>query len=180
MSHQFYKNTTLANYDPTNYSEHDLIDSLDSEFLEIDSQLIYVWKVKYTETFAQADEIDELYGEVQTVVYEEEPARVFMKSTMSPVITELQRFGIQSITDIIFAYNRSDMIDRLGREPNFADIIRVSWFERDGKYSNSFYKVSTNNAGEQFRDRYFSSIVIASQTALSDVPAHILNYTIKD
>jgi hypothetical protein len=180
MSHQFYKNTTLKNYDPTNTAEHDLIDSLDSEFLEIDSQLIYIWKVLYEETFRSADEIDELYGEVQTVVYEPEPIQVFMKSTMSPTITELQRFGIQSTTEIIFAYNRSDTVYRLGREIDYGDIIRVSWFEKDGKYSNNFYKVSSNNGGEQFRDRYLSSIIIASQTALSDVPAHILNYTIKD
>jgi hypothetical protein len=179
-SHQFFDNTTLANYDPTNYSEYDLIDSLDSEFLQIDSQLLYLWKVNYTNTYASADEIDKMYGEVREVIYEPEPIRVYMKTTQSPVITELQRFGISQTGEIIFVYNRNDTIDKLGREPSYGDIIKVNWFEADGKYSSWFYKISTNNPGEQFRDRYFSSIVIATQTALSDVPPHILNYTIKD
>lgn len=180
MSHQFFDNTPLANYDPTNYSEYDLIDSLDSEYLQIESQLLYLWKVDYTSTYSSADDIDKMYGETREIAYEPEPFRVYMHTTQSPVITEFQRFGINVTSEIIFVYNRNEMIDRIGREPSYGDIIKVNWFEPNGKYSWYFYKISTNNPGEQFRDRYFSSIVLATQTAMSDIPPHILNYTIKD
>ena len=180
MSHQFFNNTPLKIHDPNNTIEHYVIDSMDSEHVEINTHLIYYWKLDVNRLLMDSDDVDRLYMENQTLQYERTPVIVNMISNISPIVTELNRLGISSTLESVFSCNIRDLEEKLGRAPIGGDLFRVSFFKTDSKYENTFYKVSTINRGELFKDRYFTYFINANQTALDDIPDYILDYTMKD
>jgi hypothetical protein len=180
MSHQFFNNTPLKVHDPNNTLEHYLVDSIDSEHIEVLTHLIYYWKLDTNRLLIDSDEVDRLYMENEKLHYDPMPIQVNMISNVSPIVTELNRLGISSTLESVFSCNIKDIKDRLGRGPIGGDLFRISFFETGGKYENVFYKVSTINKGELFKDRYYTYFINANQTALEDVPDYVLDYTLKD
>jgi len=180
MSNQFFNNTPLKVHDPNNTEEHYFIDSLDSEHLEIVTHHILYWKLDLNRLQMDSDEVDRLYMENEKLQFDPEPVQVNMVSNMSPIITELNRLGISSSFESVFSTNIKEITEKLGRKPIGGDLFRLSFFETDRRYKNVFYKVSTINEGELFKDRYYTYFINANQTALEDIPNYILDYTQKD
>ena len=175
---QFWKgqNPTIKMYDPTNH-ELWLGDEISKEHIEVYSPPILWWKIS-SETITNSDDLDKLYGESQSIIYEnaDHPIEVFGYLEMSPIIEELGRMGLSDIKDFNLMTNISDMLERLGREPRAGDLFAVGNMITQKRLDYTFYMVASVLENDFHLWRYVHYLINAQQTNLSNVPEKIKNY----
>lgn len=175
---QFWKthNPTLKMYDPTNH-ELWLGDELSQEHINIQSPPILWWKMS-NETYENSDELDKIYGESQSIIYEnpEDPIEVFGHLEVSPIMEELGRMGLSEIKDFNLLVNISDICERLGREPLEGDLFAVGNMIKQNEMDYTFYMVASIVENDFHLWRYVHYLINAQQTNLSNIPLKIKNY----
>lgn len=175
---QFWKshNPTIKMYDPTNH-ELWLGDEISKEHINVYSPHILWWKMSES-TFDNNDELDKIYGESQSIIYEntEKPVEVIGYLEISPIIEELGRMGLSEIKDFNLLVNISDIIERLGREPKPGDLFAVGNMIQQNLMDYTFYMVASYVETDFHLWRYVHYLVNAQQTNLSNVPEKIKNY----
>lgn len=175
---QFWKgqNPTIKMYDPTNH-ELWLGDELSKEHINVYSPPILWWKMSES-THTNSDELDKLYGETQSIVYQniEDPIEVIGYFEISPIIEELGRMGLSEIKDFNLLVNISDIIERLGEEPKGGDLFAVGNMTKQNIMDYTFYMVASVVETDFHLWRYVHYLISAQQTNLSNVPEKIKNY----
>jgi hypothetical protein len=175
---QFWKshNPTIKMYDPTNH-EMWLGDEISKEHINVYSPPILWWKMSET-TFLNSDELDKLYGESQSIIYQnvDNPIEVIGYIESSPIMEELGRMGLSEVKDFNFLTNISDIVERLQEEPKPGDLFAIGNLIRQNKMDYTFYMVASVIESDFHLWRYVHYLINAKQTNLSNVPEKIKNY----
>ena len=153
--------------------EYALIDSLTEEMFVVISPKILWWTFKDEETKAAMSELELLYGETMSSKKFLGPIEVFGHLETDPVITELQRMGIEQIESIKLSVNRNTFANLIGFEPKAGDIFLVK-YPKDNR--QTFYTVSTVDPSDLYNMRYTNYIINAEQTNMNDVDQEIIDY----
>lgn len=166
-------------FEPIN-PEYALASSLTSEMIEATSPYILWWSFLRTETSANKDELDNVYGEASSKTgihnFALKPIRVYLHLEINPIIQELTRLGVEQIESITIYTNIDDFLNLNSSPPKAGDIFRLSYIEKEQKYRNIFYNVSVVVPVDPFNFRHLNYQIYAEQTNLNDVPDHIKNF----
>lgn len=177
---QFYIHPEATNklYDPTNY-EYDLADSLITEHITMISPKILWWKLDPKTTRDESDDLDKLYGESQMYNFSNvhEPIEIEGYLERSAVIEELSRAGLAQTEEINLIVAKSQIHEKLGREPISGDIFRVSYLDKIKSKDDTYYTVVSVVNDDFFNWRQFKYIINAEQTALKNIPKKIVEYS---
>jgi len=162
--------------------EHYTVDSMNQEWIDVNSPLIHYWKIDQATTLSNTDDLGMLYGEATEDVafVNNEPFRVKALIEVSPILEELSRAGLTEISEINFICNKEYMIEKIGRLPVPGDIFRISSIQLNKKHHNVFYEVASAVEIDLNLHRYINILVNAEQTALEKIPDFITAYLKKE
>ena len=106
------------NYDLVN-PDHDLMDSVDQEQIELSGAPIEYYRVLVDAR------VDPLYNEQRQKVFLQEPVR--MKAVFEPVppVWNDIQVGFSSDETMMFSFNRKDFLERVGEKPRIGSLIRT-------------------------------------------------------
>ncbi len=162
-------------YDPQN-PEYEIAQSIIDETMRYVSPQILWWRYDHIETSKQASSIDKLYGENSKGEKFLKPIEIFGYVELNPILQELTRLGLEETEEINLFTDSADIVDRLGREPQGGDILRISYIQSDKKERNIFYKVSSYNPRHPFQWRYMQYQINCEKTDMSNIPSIVKNY----
>jgi hypothetical protein len=164
---------TFSPYNP----EYLLASSMDAEMIEYSSPKILWWSFDKTETIADMDELDKIYGEShlgQDIF--KAPKQVNAALEINPIMMELTRLGVEQIEEIILFANQDDFLLQNEENPKSGDILRVSYIVNEDKYRNVFYVVGSVIPVDLFNLKYLNWRILGQQTNMSQASQAIRDY----
>lgn len=171
--------TSIRVYDPES-PEILTFNSIDQEFIKHKSPLILYWKYNYAQTKLNTDELGKLYGEAEESSYDIEPITIYAIAEKSPILQELSRYGLTQIEEINFICNIVDIKERLGRDPEAEDLIRLSYLNKDQKHTHVFYKIASAVPVDDVLDYHVNYLINAEQVAMENTPDHVRQWLTKE
>jgi hypothetical protein len=173
-----YRPNSAKVFEPRN-PEYALASSIDGDFINASSPLVWWWSVDRTATVASQDELDHIYGEKSsgTALHTfKDPNRVYLFLEINPILIELTRLGIEQIEEVTTIANVDDFLNRNHASPVSGDIFRVSYVVTDQEYRNVFYTVSSVVPFDIFNMKYLNWHIYAEQTPMAEVPQSIKDF----